>query len=418
MNKPAAQRREHHRNHVEDLRGATRLAVEATRGVMGLVQAMHRTIASGPAVLGKPLEGPASLLTGLVYGGISGVTKLVGAGIDGALAPLGRFLGESAPGPEREAVLAALNGVLGDYLQSSNNPLAIPMRLRRAGLPLELEKERLREAIPAATSRVVVLVHGSSMNDRQWLREGHDHGASLAGDLGFTALYLHYNSGLHISESGSAFAGLLEQLVQAWPVTLDELVLLGHSMGGLVARSAVHAGEVRGHRWRSKLRKLVTLGSPHHGAPLERGGNRVDRLLGVSAYSAPFARLGKIRSAGVTDLRHGTVRDEDWRGRDRFEHGADHRTPLPLPEGVSCYAVAASTAIAAPVERGSGEMPRDERRPGDGLVPIDSALGRHPSAELNLAFPEAHQWVVLGINHFDLLSSLEVYGAVRRWLTC
>lgn len=175
-------------------------------------------------------------------------------------------------------------------------------------------------------------------------------------------------------------------------------------MGGLVARSACHAASVDGHAWLAKLRRLACLGSPHHGSPLERGGNLVDVLLGVSAHSAPLARLGKIRSAGVTDVRWGNVVDEDWQAHERFTPGADRRRGLPLPTDVACYAVA-------------GTLSREEREPlrGDGLVPVASALGRHDRAHLALAFPEAHRWVALGTDHLDLLSSDAVYAKLRAW---
>jgi pimeloyl-ACP methyl ester carboxylesterase len=395
----------HARSHTDDLRGASRLAIEATRGVTALVEEMHATIAGGPAVLGHPLAGPAKLATGLVYGTIRGVTQLVGAGIDLALAQLGPVLGASAPGLEREVVRAVLNGVLGDYLSETGNPLAIEMSFRDAGVPLELTREALQARAPSAGAKLVVLIHGSCMTDLQWMRQGHDHGAALARDLGYTPLYLHYNSGLHISTNGRAFAALLDQLVTAWPVPVEEVVLLGHSMGGLVARSACHVSEQAGLAWRSKLRALVTLGTPHHGAPLERGGNWIDVLLGVSRYSAPLARLGRIRSAGITDLRYGNVRDEDWQGRDRFARGADPRHALDLPAGVRCYAVAGtlSTVLAG-------------RLRSDGIVPVDSALGTHATTTRALGFPTAHRHIALGTGHVDLLGSPAIYAAIRTWL--
>jgi pimeloyl-ACP methyl ester carboxylesterase len=353
--------------------------VEATRGVVDLVQAMHQRIGAGPDLLGRPLERPLRLLNAMVYGPIRGVTGLVGAGIDGALALLGPLLGESVPGPEREAVLAALNGVLGDYLEETKSPLAIKMGVRGGIIP--------------RAQRLVVLVHGSSMNDLQWTRQGHNHGEALARDLGLTPSYLRYNSGLHVSTNGRAFATLLEQ------VDAEELLIVAHSMGGLIVRSACHMGG----RFLEKLRKLVFLGTPHHGAPLERGGSWVDLLLGVSSYSAPLARLGKLRSAGVTDLRYGNVRDDDWEGRDRFAHDQDQRIPTPLPAGVACYAAAATTAGT---ETG-----------GDGLVPLTSALGRHAIPERTLAFPPERQRIFLRTNHLDLLSSREVYETLRGWLS-
>jgi PGAP1-like protein len=402
------------RKHVDDLRGATRLAVEATKSVTDLVQAMHITIAGGPDILGRPLEGPARLLTGLVYGTIRGVTQIVGSSIDLALAQLAPLLGESAPGPEREAVLAVLNGVLGDYLSDSGNPLAIEMRLRRDGHPLTLEAQALRAAIPSAGKKLLVLVHGSCMNDRQWSWRGHDHGAALARDLGYTPVYLHYNSGLHVSSNGRAFSDLLERLVGAWPTPVDEIAILAHSMGGLVSRAACHFGEAGDFAWRRKLRKLVCIGTPHHGAPLERGGSWVDLLLDVSRYSAPLARLGRIRSVGVTDMRFGNVLDEHWEGHDRFGHHGDLRRELTLPErarepggdGVESYAIAGTTT------RGPGG-----KLSSDGMVPVDSALGRHAKPELTLRFPEAHQWIAFGTGHLDLLARPEVYETIRSWLS-
>ena len=398
------------RNPLHDLRGASRLAIEATTGVAGVVEAMHNRIGAGPAVLGRPLDAPVRLVTRPIYGSVRGVTRLVGEGIDAALARLAPvvapLLGEGPPSRRREALVAALNGVLGDHLAASGNPLAIEMQLRRDGRPLELDAEALRVAFPRARRKLLVLVHGSCRSNLQWNRDGHDHGAALARDLGFSPVYVHYNTGLHVSVNGRALAGLLEQLVEAWPARIDVLVLLAHSMGGLVARSACHFGEAEGHAWRRPLRALVCIGTPHHGAPLERGGHGIDLLLGVSRYSAPLARLGRIRSAGVTDLRHGNVLDEHWRGHDRFAHRRDDRVPLALPAGVRCYAIAGTTAAAGAAAR----------RGTDGLVPVESALGEHARPELTLGFPEAYRWIAHGTNHFELLSRPEVYAKLRSWL--
>jgi pimeloyl-ACP methyl ester carboxylesterase len=394
------------RNHTDDLRGATRLAIEATKGVTDVVEAMHRIIGAGPAVLGRPLEDAVRLVTLPVYEGIRAVSKAVGETLDVALAQLAPLLGESTPGPVRGAVLAAVNGVLGDYLSETQNPLALEMRFVHEGHSLELEREALREAIPDAKGKLLVLVHGSCMNAAQWNRNEHDHGASLAKELGYTAIYLEYNSGLHISTNGRAFAALLEQLVSAWPEPVEELAIVAHSMGGLVSRSACHYAESAGYAWRRKLRKAIFVGTPHHGAPLERGGNWIDFLLSISPYSAPLAGLGKIRSAGVTDMRFGNVIDEHWDGRDRFEFGDDTRTPVPLPAGVECFAIAATTAKSA-----------GESLPSDGLVPVFSGLGRHERPELTLDFPESNQWIAFGAAHLDLLDRPEVYETIKSWLS-
>jgi hypothetical protein len=288
-------------------------------------------------------------ITGLVYKNVRGVARLVGGSIDALLGLLGPALSPerdppTRPNAKREALVAALNGVLGDYLAATDNPLATPLALRSEGHPLRLESAALARRLPDAGGRLLVLAHGLCMGDLQWRRQGHDHGAALGRDLGYTPVYLHYNSGRHISLNGRAFARELEQLIGQWPQSLERLVILGHSMGGLVARSALHCARLEGHRWPDRLDDLVFLGTPHHGSPLERTGHWADVVLEATPYAAPFARLGKVRSAGITDLRHGNLVDEDWVGRDRFARRGGDRQHLRLPDGVRCYAIAASLA--------------------------------------------------------------------------
>jgi hypothetical protein len=397
------------RSHVADLRGASRLAIDATAGLAGLVEAIHANVARTPTKLGGPIVGGAvNGITGLVYNSVRGVTRAVGGGLDLALRAVPSALGEMESMPARERLVAVVNGVLGDYLDATDNPLAITMRMRRDGKPLVLSREGLAAAMPSTSTKLLVLVHGLCMNDLQWTRDGHNHGVALAKDLGYTSVYLHYNTGLHISTNGRAFADALEALVAAWPVALEELAIVAHSMGGLVTRSALDMATGAGQAWPQLLRKLVFLGTPHHGAPLERGGHWIHTVLGKTPYIAPLERLGRIRSAGITDLRHGSVHDEDWQGRDRFAHGNDPRRPLPLPRDVRCYAIAGTI--------GSAETPLREQLLGDGLVPVPSALGQHRDARFTLAFPKSHQWIAADTSHFDLLGRAAVYRRIRKWL--
>ena len=391
-----------------DLRGVNQLTVAGIAGIVDLVEAIHHTIPGVRGLLAKPKRDRTTGIARLVYRSIQGVVGLVGGGLDMLLAQLEPLLGERSDWPGRAALLAALNGVLGDYLTASGNPLAIRMRLRRRGVALPTERAALAAAIPQAGGKLVVLLHGLCMNDLQWKRKGHDHGASLARDLGYTPVYLYYNSGLHISANGREFAEQLDSLVECWPVPLTELAIVGHSMGGLVARSACHYAALARHDWLKRLDKLVFIGTPHHGAPLERGGNWVDVLLGASPYSRPLARLGKIRSAGITDLRYGNLVDEDWKKHGRFERTGDTRVAVPLPEGVACYAIAATTG------RKAGDL--SDRLIGDGIVPLASALGRNKNPRLSLTFDESRQWVAYGTNHLDLLSKRQVYAQIKRWL--
>lgn len=370
-----------------DLLGGARLALDAVKGVTDLVEAVHMNVLE--RAIGTPAIRPVAAVSALVYRSVRGVTAAVGGGLDAALGRLAPLLAQPPEWAGRDAVLAALNGVVGDRLAHSGNPLAIPMRLIPVG-----------EASP----RILVLVHGLCMNHAQWLRDGVDHGAVLARERGYSAVYVHYNSGRHVSENGRELAAQLQLLVEQWPQPVEDIAIIGHSMGGLLARSASHYATVAGYSWRACLRHLAFLGTPHHGAPLERGGNWVHQLTDLSAYSAPFSRLAKLRSAGITDLRHGSVLDEDWQGRDRFEHG--HLPAwLALPAGVPCL------AIGATVGKVAGNLA--DQLGGDGLVPLASALGEHPDPQRRLG---AEQQVVCATNHMQLLSSNAVSAHLLAWL--
>jgi hypothetical protein len=397
------------------LRGAARLATEATTGLTDLVEAVHARITGLPGPSGR-VDDRTSGITGLVYKTLRGVTRAVGGSVDtllGALAPLlaTRPGAEASalPSPEREAIVAALNGVLGDHLARTANPLAIRMAFRHAGRALQPDRDAIAGALPGAGGKLLVLIHGLCMNDLQWRRSNtHDHGEALAVALGFTPVYLHYDSGLHVSTNGRALASQLERLLEQWPHPIDRFAIVAHSMGGLLARSALHYGRAAGHHWPHRLDDLACLGTPHHGAPLERAGQGVEMLLAATPHAAPFARLAKLRSAGIADLRHGNVIDEDWIGGDRSDGAADRRQPVPLPAGPRCYAIGGTLGAEA------GDL--KDKLLGDGLVPLASALGKHRLARRTLKFPPEHQRVFAGMDHLRLLSDLAVFEQLRDWL--
>lgn len=382
-------------------RGAARLVFDAVDQVTRIVEGMHANIAAVPAPFGGPVRERARGVAGLVYGSIRLANGATRAALD---VPLGLFDSQASLQPRGDVLRSVINGVIGDHLHASENPLAIPMRLRAGGRVLPLERRALAAALPAASSQLVLLAHGLCMSDRQWMRNGHDHGVALARETGCTAVYLHYNSGRHVSENGKLLAALLEPLIACWPRPVEELSILGHSMGGLVARSAHHHAVAEGQAWPRRLRRIVFLGTPHHGAPLERAGHRLQSLARQSPYLASLARLGMLRSAGITDLRHGNLVDEDWHGSDRFDSGEDGRRSLPLPAGVDCYAIA-------------GTLSDRLEHLGDGLVPLASALGRHAERARTLHFPESQRWIGSGLGHLDLLDRPDVYAVIRRWLT-
>ncbi|MGH8462172.1 MAG: lipase family alpha/beta hydrolase [Stenotrophobium sp.] len=396
-----------------DVRGYSKLAVDAVLRTTDIVEGIHLNISRAPLALIKPLEGHTRGITGLVYSSIRTIASGVGVGLDLTLAAVVIAIEKNcAAAPSsaaREALVAAVNGVIGDHLEATSNPLALNMRFRRHGEALALDTDALHAAIPAASGKLLVQVHGLCMNDLQWSdAEGYNHGDMLAAKLSYTAVHLHYNSGRHISNNGREFAEQLEQLVQHWPVPVEELTLLGHSMGGLLARSACHYGAQASHGWLRPLKNIVFLGTPHHGAPMERSGNWLQVSVARIPFAAPLARLGMLRSAGVTDLRHSNLLDEDWQAYGRFERHDDTRQFVPLPQGVHCYAIAATT----------GKRPGDlnDKILGDGLVLVDSALGRHADPVRHLDFAPLNQALYYGMNHWDLLRRQDVGERILGWL--
>jgi hypothetical protein len=397
---------------LSDLPGLSRFALDAAGAITTLVENVHATVAAPFDPITRAGAGRMGGIPGLVYRSIHAGYAVAGAGVQVALDRVSRACEPaSASTPERETMLAILNGVWGSHLEASGNPLATGMSLRLEGVPVVVARDAGAPAAPVAAGsgrKLLVLIHGLCMNELGWQQDGHDHGAALAEELGYTPLYLRYNTGLHVSTNGKRLSDLLERLVEGWPEPVAELAVIGYSMGGLVARSAVYYGTRSCYAWPRLLRHLVFLGTPHHGSRLERAGSRADGLFNVTRFSAPFRRLGTTRSAGITDLRHGSVIDEDWEGLDRFGHRHDTRRPVPLPAGVSCYAIGGAL----------GERANDirSRLLGDGIVPLDSALGIHKNAEHSLAFPDSNKWIGRGIDHLGLLRKTEVYTRMRDWL--
>jgi pimeloyl-ACP methyl ester carboxylesterase len=397
-----------------DIRGVAKLATQATVGVTNIAEGVHQSVWNTMGVSGGREPGQTGGITGFVYKTVRGVTHLVGSGVEmvfDSLQPLFDSAEDAnTQTPQRDAVFAALNGVMGDRLAASSNPFAIPMTLRYQGETLNLQA---LPPMPEATGKVLLLIHGLCMNDHHWRAQykGHvgDHGEALASALGFTPIYLRFNSGLHTSQNGRDLSALLEQLVKQWPTPIEKLTVVAHSMGGLLIRSALHQAIEEALRWPGHLKEIVFLGTPHHGAPLERAGNWVDEILASTPYTKPFAKVGHLRSAGITDLRYGHILDEVRHGDDRFHRKPDSRPVVPLPEGVACYTVAATLAAK--------RSTLANRLIGDGLVPLHSALGHHDHPWRNLEFAKTSQWIAYRTNHRELLSSPEVTQQMLRWLT-
>jgi pimeloyl-ACP methyl ester carboxylesterase len=402
-----------------DIRAVGQLAGEASSMVTTLVRGMHAGIAGRVfESIGTPAA-PTRLihdgLTRAIYGGVDrgirGATLAAGA----AAAELWGDDGDEAleSGITSAAVLAAVNGLYGDELSERDNPLASPMAIRQRGRVVPPTTDGLAAAFPSATERVVVFVHGWCLTERSWSRQppedaGMDdsrtYGERLHEDLGFSPVRLRYNTGLHVSVNGRALADILDRLHAEWPVGISELVLVGHSMGGLVARSACYYGAQQQHRWTDAVSHVVCLGSPHLGADLEKGVSVASWALARLPETRAIAAFLNARSDGVKDLRFGACLDEDWRDVDPDEFLRDrcHEAPF-LPHATYHFVAATVTPSLLGLVA------------GDHLVRSQSAAGRGRTR--NIPFDAEHGLMLTGLNHLDLLNHPLVYAKLRDWLT-
>jgi triacylglycerol lipase len=311
-----------------------------------------------------------------------------------------------------DLAIGVLNGTIGNYLKRTGNGLATPMQLVHEGSPVPLDRASLIAAYPGASPRVVVMVHGLMSTESVWeMADGTTYGSRLAQDRAVTSLFVRYNSGLHVSENGEALDALLERLVAEYPVPIEELILVGHSMGGLVIRSAVHAASAGERRWLPLVKRAFYLGTPHLGAPLERFGNVLTWALRTvgDAVGDPYTRLIadilNLRSDGVKDLRYANLRREDWEGSDADALLQNRRHPVPLLPHIRHHLVAATLS----------DDPRLTLLFGDAIVPLRSATGRARDVDRCAIFPQEHVRVLPRLDHLRLAHEPEVYALLSAW---
>jgi pimeloyl-ACP methyl ester carboxylesterase len=397
----------------DEVRALGELAGQALGGAATRVEDMHEGIARrvfksiGPAALPVRVihdqvvrRAYATVRTSLASGARSGAYAL-----SERTEPDSESIQATAAG---RIAIGALNGAFGDMLVREGNALAVPMTIRRGGREVEPDRASLRDAFPHATSRVVVFLHGLCETDDAWMLGARRHvpyGIRLERELACTPVYVRYNSGRHISENGRDLADLLERLTAAWPVELHELVLIGHSMGGLVSRSACHYGATSD--WVSKVRHVFTLGAPHGGAPLEQLANVASSAFALLPETRTFARALNVRSAGVKDLRYGYLCDEDWWDQDADAFLRNTGNDIPFTQTANHYFLCATVAREADSPSG--------RIVGDLLVLRASAWAQGGRGE-RMRFPVDNYWHIGGINHFDLLNHPAIYEQLRRRL--
>lgn len=302
------------------------------------------------------------------------------------LAQMAQRLSRTLPAPPEHGIFrSALNGVVGHTLAELDSPLAQGMSLRdEFGQPLSIA-----DWTRSGRRGLVLFVHGLCLSEREWQNHEHEGFVRELREFGHGVAWLRYNTGHAIADNGTALSDLLESL----PAGEQPLTLIGHSMGGLVIRSASYHAEIRGAGWVKRLQRAVYLGSPHHGATMEKIGHAANRLLALTPYTKSFMSLGNIRSRGIRDLREGRIVPEHKANPYRLVNHARH------------------LLIA-------GHMGRDHQGHfmGDGLVQVRSALGQHVEAHRALHAKDVTRVEFQSLGHMALLKDERVYATLLEWM--
>lgn len=402
---------QHHKNEPltlgDLLEGTAQLATTGMVEMTELVEAIHKEIVLRPfaSIATTTVDKLHDVTTGRIYHVIKNIMRFSGGGVARTLRLINNQLQADQQRkqlPEQLKMLVnIINGVMGDHLVMQDNPLAVPM--------LFYDRYGSVHKTTQLSGKVVIMVHGLCMSYHGW-HPGED--ISLGEHIVYaqpetTILYLDYNTGRRISENGHSLSNLLETLVENNPHITD-ISLIGHSMGGLVSRSAIFYGKQESKKWLKRVDNYIALGSPHHGAILERISFFMQESLAKVPIAGNLSHLLDLRSAGIIDLRHGSIRDDDWQTLEkRMGMLDDLRRPAPLPSSVNAFLVAASLET----------MPKKHQRDfvGDGLVSVTSALGEH-AGEHDLKVPEAHKAIFYGVNHMDIQHHERVRNQIITWL--
>ncbi|HEY2260212.1 MAG TPA: hypothetical protein VGH45_10895 [Solirubrobacteraceae bacterium] len=397
----------------DEIRALGDLAGDAAASVAGQVREVHQGVAKRVfRSLGPTGSVVQAIHDRVADGAYAGAHNVTGTLVRSGARAYSHTRSDDEPTMEQSVsgrlAMGALNGAWGDLLEQRNSVLATKMTLRCRGRDLSLNRQSLASAFPAPSSRLAIFAHGLCETDDAWrlgARRRLPYGERLDSELGFSSLYLRYNTGLHISENGRRLAALLEELARNWPVEIGEIVLIGHSMGGLVSRSACHYGARDG--WVQRVRHVFTLGAPHRGATLEQAANVACSALSALPETRPFARPLKIRSAGIKDLRYGYLIDEDWLDHDPDAFLRNTGRELPFLDSANHYFVCATVSrdADAPLSRLVGD-----------LLVLRSSAWSHGNRQERMRFPVGQYSHVGGATHFDLLNHPAIYEQIKRWL--
>lgn len=382
------------------------------RLIVGTIRDMHTAVATRGfratrAIGGRVPESLHDAAVTSIYGAISGLLR-VSSGSVRALASRG--IGRPVESTRRgRRIVSVVNGLIGDELRMLDDPQAIVMSVRKDGADVPATGWQVAEAFRGGSSHLVVFLHGLCEDDESWNLGERVRGATypsrLRADTDGTPVMIRYNTGLHVSENGQHLDVLLQQLIQAWPVRVTRISLVGHSMGGLVARAATNHATAAGETWPHLVRDVVCLGTPHAGASLEKVAHVGSRILRFLPESRPFSAILDSRSAGIVDLRHGYISREEWDGQDlTAQWGLDRIAAAPLAHAE--YHFVASTLGASQRHPFSSVL-------GDLLVNFSSATGVGPTGAI---VEGARFEYIPSAHHFALLNHPQIADWIVEWL--
>jgi pimeloyl-ACP methyl ester carboxylesterase len=338
---------------------------------------------------------------------------------------------------------SVLNGIVGDYLAKEHNPLAIEMAFYHHNHPLILNETLAHQLKFSSgkplTNKVIVLIHGLTNLETVWNFttdlnaqeitkaqnisptssehvtggttvnfeniELDNYGLRIQHDFGYTPLFLRYNTGLSVKENGQNLSDLLNHLIKFYPIQIDELVLMGFSMGGLLTRSAQKIANDNNLAWLEKLTNCYYIGTPHEGSPLEKFGHITSSIVKSIPldYVNQWADWIDLRSQGIKDLKDGLL------NLNSSSISPESNEPDPFKQSVKC----GSFVEHAQHHFISGGV--SEKKHGVANKIVGDTLVRHSSAHPISAPDNAKNAHFEGITHVPLAHSDKVYQQIKHW---
>ena len=401
---------------VDDWRGLGDLIELATRRLSAPVEGVHHAIADGwfhvAGHNGSRGHTAHRAATESLYGSVRIAGSIARVSLDIGATTIGnlhrvRPLWDSRIGA---GIRAAANALWGDEFERSSSPLHTELSIRdTTGTPVTTDSVTLSLTFEKSTPRLAVLLHGLGKTERCWNPKTTDDAntTSLPEMLeadGFTPILVRYNSGRRVSDNGEALAALLEEITKNWPTPVDEIVLIGHSMGGLVARSSLYAGRSANHDWIDSANHLVALATPHFGSPIEKGAHVASELLTSAVATRSLGEFIDGRSAGIKDMRHGTIHSTDHSDHPEISE-RNHVVVAPPIKGVRQHHAVGVVTDSASHPLGF--------LVGDLVVRVNSATGISSTGHV----ASANVRVFGGLDHLGLLHDASVHTQIREWLT-